>query len=115
MIMHHADSFLEPIIGDMEELGIDIWQGVLPQNDIVKIQSQLRHMVLLGGIDAAKTDYPGAPEEAVRAEVRRVCETYIPGGRFIPAVTAGGPTSINAHIDPIIADEIARYAAEFSA
>lgn len=115
MIMHHADSFLEPIIGDMEELGIDIWQGALPQNDIVKIQSQLKHMVLFGGIDAAKTDYPGAPEEAVRAEVRRACETYIPGGRFIPAVTAGGPTSINAHIDPIISDEIARFAAEFSA
>ena len=115
IVMHHADSFLEPIIADMEEIGIDIWQGVLPQNDIVKIQGQLKHMLLFGGIDAAKTDYPGAPEDAVRAEVRRACETYIPGGHFIPAVTAGGPTSINAHIDPIIADEIARFAAEFSA
>jgi hypothetical protein len=34
LIMHHADSFLEPIVEDMVELGIDIWQGVLPQNDI---------------------------------------------------------------------------------
>ena len=34
IIMHHADSFMEPIVEDMVELGIDIWQGVLPQNDI---------------------------------------------------------------------------------
>ena len=115
LVMHHADSFLEPIISDMEEIGIDIWQGVLPQNDIVKIQSQVKRMILFGGIDAAKIDHPDATEEAVRAETRHVCETYIPGGHFIPAITAGGPTSINEHIDPIISDEIARYAKEFSA
>lgn len=113
IVIHHADSFLEPIVSDMEEIGIDIWQGVLPQNNIVKIQSQLKgSMILMGGIDAAKTDFPDATEEAVRAEVRHVCESYIPGGRFIPSITAGGPSSINGHIDPFIADEIARYAAE---
>jgi hypothetical protein len=26
----------------MVELGIDIWQGVLPQNDIVRLQKQLK-------------------------------------------------------------------------
>ncbi len=113
MIMHHSDSFLEPIIEDMEELGIDIWQGALPQNDIVKIQSQLKtNMIMMGGIDAAKTDFADVTEEQVRAEVRRVCETYIPGGHFIPSPNGGGPGSIHGHIDPIIADEINRYAQE---
>lgn len=115
IIMHHSDSFLEPIISDMEELGIDIWQGALPQNNIVKLQSQLKgNMIIMGGIDASKIDFADASEEQVRTEVRHVCETYIPGGHFIPAVTAGGPGSIHPHIDPIIADEIARYAAEQS-
>jgi len=54
LILHHADSFLEPIVEDMVELGIDIWQAILPQNDIPKIQKQLAgRMVLMGGIDAA--------------------------------------------------------------
>lgn len=26
IVMHHADSFMEPIIEDMVDLGIDIWQ-----------------------------------------------------------------------------------------
>ena len=87
---------------------------ITPQNDIVKIQSQLKgNMIMMGGIDAAKIDFPDATEEEVRAEVRRVCSTYIPGGHFIPSPTAGGPGSINTHIDPIIEDEIARFAAEF--
>ena len=41
IIMHHADSFMEPIVEDMVDLGIDIWQGALPENDIPKLQKQL--------------------------------------------------------------------------
>jgi uroporphyrinogen-III decarboxylase len=110
LIMHHADSFLEPIVEDMVEIGIDIWQGVLPQNDIVKLQKQLQgRMTLMGGIDAAIVDWPNTPEEVIRTEVRRACETYGPGGHYIPSLTYGGPGSIYPDVDPTIADEIERY------
>lgn len=110
VIMHHSDSFLEPIIEDMVDLHIDIWQGVLPQNDIVKIQRQLGgRMTLMGGIDAAIVDREDATEEEIRTEVRRACVTYGPGGHFIPCLTYGGPGSIFPHVNPIIEDEIARY------
>lgn len=116
IVMHHADSFLEPIIPDMVELGVDIWQGTLPQNDIVKIQSQLdelgSHMILMGGIDCAVVDKKNCPEDVVRKEVRRACEAYAPKGRFIPAITSGGPGCIHQEIDPIIFDEIQRYISE---
>jgi hypothetical protein len=110
LIMHHADSFLEYIVEDMVEIGIDIWQGVLPQNDIPKIQKQLAgRMTLMGGIDAAIVDLPGASEDSIRAEVRRACVTYGPGGGFFPSLTYGLPGSIHPNVDPIITDEIARY------
>ena len=32
---------MEPVVEDMVELGVDVWQGVLPQNDIPKLQKQL--------------------------------------------------------------------------
>jgi uroporphyrinogen-III decarboxylase len=113
LIMHHADSFLEQIVEDMVEIGIDIWQGVLPQNDIPKIQKQLSgRMTLMGGIDAAIVDWPGTPEEVIRAEVRRACAAYGPGGGFFPSLTYGLPGSIFPNVDPIITDEIARYNAE---
>jgi len=110
IILHHADSFCEPIIEDMADVHIDIWQGVLPQNDIVKLQKQLNgRMVLMGGIDAAIVDRPDATEEEIRAEVRRACDTYAPGGSFVPCLTYGFPGAIHSHVDPIINDEIDRY------
>jgi uroporphyrinogen-III decarboxylase len=110
IVMHHADSFMEPIVEDMVELGIDIWQGVLPQNDIVKLQDQLQgRMTLMGGIDAAIVDHKDTPEDVIRAEVRRACSTYGPGGGFIPCMTYGGPGSIFPHVNEIVSDEIDRY------
>ncbi|HIS07266.1 MAG TPA: uroporphyrinogen decarboxylase (URO-D), partial [Candidatus Choladocola avistercoris] len=109
-VMHHADSFLEPIIDDMVEIGINIWQGALPENDIVKIQKQVNgKMTLMGGIDASVVDRADSTEEEIRTEARRVCETYAPGGHFIPCITYGGPGCLYKHVDPIINDEIDKY------
>jgi hypothetical protein len=110
IIMHHADSYLEPIVEDMVDLGIDIWQGVLPQNDIPKIQKQLAgRMVLMGGIDASIVDRVDTAKEVIREEVRRACTAYAPGGKFIPCITYGGPGTIFPHVDPIIDEEIDTY------
>ncbi|MBE7017739.1 MAG: uroporphyrinogen decarboxylase (URO-D) [Ruminococcaceae bacterium] len=113
IILHHSDSFLEPIIEDMIDLHIDIWQGVLPQNDIVKLQEQIDgRMALMGGIDAAIVDRPDSTEEEIRTEVRRACDTYSPGGNFIPCITYGMPGTIYKENNAIIDDEIDRFNAE---
>lgn len=114
LVMHHADSYLMNIIDDLPEIGIDIWQGVLPQNNIPEIQSRLGgKLTLMGGIDAAIVDRKDATEEEIRAEVRRCCDAYAPGGHFIPCMTYGLSGSIFPHVDPIIADEIDKYSAKF--
>lgn len=110
IVMHHADSFCEPIVEDMVEIGVDIWQGVLPQNDIPKLQKQLDgRMVLMGGLEASVVDRADSTEEEIRADVRRACDAYAPGGHFIPCITYGLKGTIFPHSDPIIDDEIARY------
>jgi hypothetical protein len=111
LVIHHADSFLEPIVSDMAEIGIDVWQGALPQNDIVRLQKELGgRMTMMGGIDSASLDRPDSTEAEIRAEARRACETYAAGGHFIPCNTYGVPGDvIHPHIDPIVSDEIERY------
>jgi hypothetical protein len=110
IIEHHADSFCEQIVEDMVDLHIDVWQGVLPQNDIVKLQKQLDgRMALMGGIDAAIVDRADSTEEEIRGETRRVLETYCPQGHFIPCITYGGPGTIYPPGDKYINDEIDRY------
>lgn len=107
IVMVHSDSWCEIIASDMADVGIDIWQGVLPQNDIPKLQKELGgRMILMGGIDAQKIDFPIADQAKIREEVARCCREYAPGGSFIPCLTYGLPGSIYPDVDPIIKDEI---------
>ena len=109
MVIHHADSFLEPLAEDMVDLGIDIWQGVLNTNNILKLQEQLQgRMTLMGGVDSW-VDRPDSTEAEIRAEVRKVCETYGPGGHFIPSITYGRPGTLYPHVNPTLVDEIRKY------
>lgn len=116
IIVHHSDSFCEQIVEDMVDLHIDVWQGVLPQNDIPRLQKQLNgRMALMGGIDASVVDRDDSTEEEIRKEVRRVCETYAVNGSFIPCITYGGPGTIHPQADVFINDEIDRCSREFFA
>ena len=107
--IHHADSYLVPIIDDMAEIGIQVWQGVLPENNIPALQKQLDgRMVLMGGIGAA-IDREDAGEEEVRSYVSKALNEYCPGGHFIPSITYGLSGTVYRHVDPWIDDEIRKY------
>lgn len=109
IVMHHGDSFMEPLVEDMAEIGVDIWQGVLPTNDITAISEKVGdRMLLMGGIDSV-VDRPDATEEEIRAETRRALDAYGHLKGYWPGMTYGGPGSLYPHVEPIIIDEINRY------
>lgn len=108
LFIHHSDTYCEPIAEDMAEIGIDVWQGAVPQNDIVSIQKKLNgRMAIMGGIDAQLIDMPEANEEIIRGEVRRCIDTYCPQGCFIPCITNGFP--IYPAVEKIYNDELINY------
>lgn len=112
IIQHHADCVCAPIVEDMVELGIDIWQGIIPQNNIPEIQKRLKgKMALQGGLDCTGFDRPGWNEEEVRREVRRCVDEYVPAGYFIPEVPNGAP--LTPGINDIIIDELNSYGEHF--
>jgi len=107
--IHHADSYLSPIVEDMAEIGIQCWQGVLPENNIPELQERLKgRMILMGGIGAA-IDTPDSTEGEIREYVKKALNEYCPGGHFIPSITYGLAGTIFPHVDPIIDDEINKY------
>lgn len=107
--IHHADSYLAPIVEDMAEIGIQCWQGVLPENNIPELQERLKgRMILMGGIGAA-IDTPDSTEPEIREYVSKALNEYCPGGHFIPSITYGLAGTIFPHVDPIIDDEINKY------
>ena len=110
--IHHGDAYLSDIVEDMAEIGVQCWQGVLPENDIPALQARLGgRMALMGGIGAA-IDRADATEEEIRAYVRRALEEYTPGGHFIPSITYGLAGTVYPHVDAAIDAEIAAWNGE---
>ncbi len=109
LAVHHADSYCAPIVPDMIEIGIQAWQGVLPENDIpALLQETDGKITLMGGIGAA-IDRADAQEDEIRAYVRGVLEENCSYGHFIPCITYGAPGTVFKHVDPFIDDEIDKY------
>ncbi|HHU05284.1 MAG TPA: hypothetical protein GXZ65_02225 [Clostridiales bacterium] len=114
LIQHHSDCVNDDVAEDMVELGIDMWQGVIPQNDIKGVIERTEgKLCIMGGFDMQLIDYPWSKEEDIRAYVRQVIDTYMPLGSFIPTVTNVIP--INKHVENAIHDELNRYGAEYAA
>ncbi len=115
LVQHHCDCYIEPFAAEFVEMGVDMWQGALPSNDIVKIQKELDekgyNMLLMGGLDAGIVDNEFASEEEIRAEVRRAIDTYGPGGRFLPCI--GSINCLYEKNEVIAVDEMNRYGAEW--
>lgn len=107
--IHHADSYLAPIVEDMAEIGIQVWQGTLPENNIPALQERLKgKLVLMGGVGAA-IDREDATEEEVKKYVHDALHTYCPGGHFIPSITYGIAGAVYKQIDPWIDATIDEY------
>ena len=111
--MHHADCICEPITPDMVDLGVDIWQGTIAQNDIVHIQEMTQgKLAMAGGIDGPKIDIENITEEAIRAEVRRAIDTYCERGRFYPGIPNG--ICFLEWNNSIFMDELQKYGRQYA-
>lgn len=105
----YPDEMHELIVKDMEEIGIDIWQGVVPSNDICKIAGKLKgDMVLFGGIDSI-LDREDTQMEEVQAEVNRCCDTYGHIRNFIPGWTCGNPDTLYPHVEGLVSQAITNW------
>lgn len=111
--MHHADCICQPLVTDMVDLGIDIWQGVIAQNDIVKIQQITEgKLAMVGGVDGPAIDIDGISEEAIRQEVRRAFDEYCPAGRFYPSIPNG--VCFREWNNKIYRDELEKYGRRYA-
>ncbi len=106
--MHHSCGYNEPIIGDLVEIGVDSWHSVQPCNDLKKIKAEYGdRLIFAGAVDPQVTDAPGATEEQIRADVRRVIDTLGKGGGLM--VSSAVMFSVVPGVDGIIDDEGKKY------
>lgn len=106
---HHSCGYIQQIIPDLVEIGVDCINPLNVCNDVAAIKRDWgHHITLKGGVDNQFIESGSATEAQIRAEARRVIDAYAPGGRYIPSYIA-----TNGEVQRIFNDEITRYGADF--
>ena len=102
---HHSCGYVQTLIPDMIEIGIDAIDPLNICNDVVYIKENYGDKITLcGGIDNQRIDIEGTPDDVIRAEARRVLDAYAQGGRYIPEFIY-----TNAHRRAVFMDEVKNY------
>lgn len=80
----HVCGKCEAIIPDLVEEGANAWEVCQPENDLLRLQSQLgNRLAFIGGFDMkGKLSYTEVSEEELRAAVRETIDRYAPGGNY---------------------------------
>lgn len=83
-VWYHSDGFIEPIIPDLIEIGVDVLNPVQPESmDPVKLKKEFGDNLAFWGTIGIQTNLPfGTPEE-VRKVVKERIETVGKGGGLV--------------------------------
>ena len=104
LIVHHNDGYSKNLVPYMVDMGIDIWQGCIPTNDLPElIEKYGDKITFMGEIETRLLDVPGWTPELVSAEVERACRKGSKNG-FIPCLTAGMPFTAFGVYDAVSAE-----------
>ena len=102
---HHSCGYIEPLIPDLAEIGIDVINPLNISNNVARIKEEYGHLITLcGGIDNQAIDKEDTPEELIRQEARRAMDAYSYGGRYLPDFIY-----TNARVRSIFCDEVETY------
>jgi hypothetical protein len=112
LIVHHSDSFAANLVPHMIEMGIDIFQGCIPTNNVPELVKKYGGQIsFMGNLDSAIVDTPDWTDESIEAEVRQAVEAC---GKhyYIPCIAQGGPGSIFPGVYESISKAIDKMSAE---
>ncbi len=101
----HSCGMVQPIIGDLVELGSDsIHPLQAPMNNVAEVKKEFgSRLIIRGGVDTQLVNSPVSTEDEVREHIRGWLETCTPGGKFIPQVMVRG------RLREIVDEELAHY------
>lgn len=104
---HHSCGYIEPIFGELVEMGIDAIDPMQITNPIRELKDKYQDKVtFVGGYDNQNVfDKPGVTEEEIRAEVVRTLDELAPGGSFVAF-----PLTVTFDFVPTFIDEHFKHA-----
>ncbi len=116
-ITMHCCGRCEDMIDDWLEYGIRFWEPAQITNNMPEIKKKYGDRLVIGGCwdSQGPPSWPGASEELIRSEVRRVIDEYAPGGGFVfvAQILAGADDKEMEQRMGWLVDEYNHYGHEF--
>lgn len=93
LIVHHNDAYSAPFVPEFIDMGIDIWQGPVTENDLPALVKEYGGRISFqGGIDNGKFDVKDWSYDKIRDHVKALVEST--GTLYmIPSFTSAAPGS----------------------
>lgn len=108
LVVHHSDSYAANLVPYMIEMGVDIWQGAVSNNNLPALIKQYGGQISFqGGMDNGKIDHKNWDKEEISLIVEDMCRSC---GKhyFIPSATMGGDYSTYPGVYDTVSAEIDR-------
>ena len=113
IIVHHTDSYAANLVPYMIEMGIDVYQGAVSENNIPELIRQYGGQISFhGGLDNGKHDKEDWSVEALRRDLRDLVGKA--GTKYlIPGLTMGEPGSLYPGVYAALSAEIDDLSKEY--
>ena len=109
IVIHHSDSYAADVVPDMIDMGVDIWQGAVSENNLPLLCEKYGGKIAFhGGLDNGKLDKAGWKKEEITAALTDLIEKTRGGKGLIPGMTMGGPGSTFPGVYEWASEEIDR-------
>lgn len=92
LLVHHSDSYAADLVPDMIDMGIDIFQGAVSENNIPELVKKYGGKIAFhGGLDNGKLDTKDWTKESITGALEDLIKKTDGGRGLIPGFTMGGP------------------------
>ena len=115
VIIHHSDSFAANLVPMFHDMHIDVWQGVINENNIPKLLEEHPEVTYMGGLNNGIYDKPDTTPEQIEAGFRELLDACPDQGKFhlCPGLTMGEPGSVFKHIYPMTGEVLYKLSKEY--
>ena len=114
LLIHHSDSYAAELVPDMVDMGVDIWQGAVSENNLPELTRKFAGKIAFhGGLDNGKLDKKDWTKESITGALIDIIEKTNGGKGLIPGFTMGGPGSTFPGAYEWASEEIDRLSKEY--
>lgn len=113
VIIHHSDSYAAILVPAMIQMGVDVWQGAVSDNNIPELLKKYGNKLSIqGGLDNGKYDKVDWSREEIHRGLNDLFETA--GTRYlIPGLTMGGVGSTYDGVYDAVTEEINKFSKKY--